>query len=117
MRMRSYDIPNHHSHSADLYSTYKLFFGALATDSRLHILNALRHKPRCVSDICEDTGYEQSLVSHNLKILEHHGMVFCEKKGKFRYYKLNEKTITPLLKLIDEHMRKYCCKILEMERG
>ncbi len=95
---------------------YKLFFGALATDTRWHLLNCLRRKPQNVSEICSDTGYEQSLVSHNLKILQHHGMVFMEKKGKYRYYHLNQKTITPLLKLIDAHMKEYCCKILSGER-
>ena len=102
--------------SKPLHQAYKLFFGALATDSRLHILNILREKPKNVSQICKETGYEQSLVSHNLTILEYHGMVFREQKGKYRYYKLNEQTITPLLKLIDAHMKKYCCKILEGKR-
>ena len=107
MKMNSYNR---------LYGAYKLFFGALAAESRLHLLNAMRAGAKNVSELCRTTRYEQSLVSHNLKILEHHGMVFLEKKGKFRYYKLNEKTITPLLQLIDTHMKKYCCKILEGKR-
>ena len=98
------------------YGAYGLFFGALATDSRLHLLNTLRKGRKNVSELSQLTHCEQSLVSHNLKILEHHGMVFVEKKGKFHYYKLNEKTITPLLRLIDTHMKQYCCKILEGER-
>ena len=102
--------------SRKLYGAYKLFFGALATDSRLHILNALRTGPKNVSEIGEITNYEQSMISHNLKILEHHGMVFLERRGKFKYYQLNRKTIIPLLQLIDTHMKQYCCKILEGER-
>jgi len=97
-------------------AAYQLFFGALATDTRWRILNILQKVPKNVSEICSQTGYEQSLVSHNLKILEHHGMVFTKKKGKFRYYQLNQKTITPLLRLIDAHMKEYCCKILSGER-
>jgi len=69
-----------------------------------------------VSEICRATGFEQSMVSHNLKELEYHGMVFMQKKGKFRYYSVNEKTITPLLELIDAHMKEYCCQILEGKR-
>ena len=98
--------------SNQLYGAYKLFFGALAADSRLHILNALRTGPKNVSEIGEITNYEQSMISHNLKILEQHGMVFLKRNGKFKYYQLNRKTITPLLQLIDAHMKKYCCKIL-----
>ena len=53
------------------------------------------------------------MVSHNLKVLEYHGMVFMEKDGKFRYYSVNKKTIKPLLEFIDAHMEEYCCKLLE----
>ena len=83
---------------------YKLFFGTLANQSRLKILNALRTNTKNVSEICKDTGFEQSMVSHNLRMLEYHGMVFKEKKGKFRYFHLNKKTILPLLELIYEHI-------------
>ncbi|MBI2668650.1 winged helix-turn-helix transcriptional regulator [Candidatus Woesearchaeota archaeon] len=99
-----------------LPQAYKLFFNTLANDSRLKIINILRNKSKNVSEICKAAGFEQSLVSHNLKILEYHGMVFMEKKGKFRYYTVNKNTIQPLLELIDAHMKKYCCKILEGTR-
>ncbi len=106
---------NHHSRHS-LEQAYRLFFGTLANKSRLTIVNALRQKPLCVTDICKTTSFEQSMVSHNLKELEYHGMVFMEKRGKFRYYSVNEQTIKPLLELIDKHMRQYCCKILEGTR-
>ena len=93
--------------------TYKFFFGALANPNRLQIINALRAGTKNVSQICTITGFEQTMVSHNLKVLEHHGMVFKEKEGKYRYYTLNDKTIKPLMKFIDSHMKEYCCKILE----
>lgn len=95
---------------------YRLFFGTLANDGRLQIINLLRQGKKNVSEICQKTGFEQSLVSHNLRMLEYHGMVFMVKKGKYRYYSVNEKTIKPLLELIDAHMKKYCCKILAGER-
>ncbi len=92
--------------------TYKFFFGALANPNRLQIINVLREGKKNVTEICEATGFEQTMVSHNLKILEHHGMVFKEKEGKYRYYTVNRKTIKPLLEFIDAHMEEYCCKIL-----
>jgi len=61
--------------------TYKFFFGALANPNRLQIINILRQGKKNVSEICDSTGFEQTMVSHNLKVLEHHGMVFMEKKG------------------------------------
>ncbi len=95
---------------------YQLFFGTLANETRLTLINVLREKPLNVTEICENTGFEQSLVSHNLKMLEYHGMVFKKQQGKFRYYSVNEKTIKPLLGLIDAHMEEYCCKIAAGKR-
>lgn len=106
MKMKSYKMQK----------AYGLFFGALANGSRLQIINTLRDKAKNVTEISKSTGFEQSMVSHNLKNLEYHGMVSSEKRGKFRYYSLNKTTIRPLLELIDKHMKKYCCKIAEGKR-
>ncbi len=100
----------------DISDAYGLFFSTMANDSRLKILNILRKGTKNVTEICHSTGFEQSMVSHNLKLLEYHGMVFMEKRGKYRYYQLNQKTIAPLIDLIDAHMKAYCCKILRGER-
>ncbi len=102
--------------SSEKLSAYSLFFGTLANECRLLITNALRDGEKNVSQICKTTGFEQSRVSHNLKELEYHGMVFRQRKGKFQYYSLNMKTIKPLLDLIDAHMKQYCCKIVRGER-
>jgi DNA-binding transcriptional ArsR family regulator len=95
---------------------YGLFFSTLANENRLKILNVLRTKRLNVTEIVKATEFEQTLVSHHLKTLEHHGMVFVEKQGKYKYYTLNKNTIRPLLVLIDTHMKQYCCKILEGKR-
>jgi len=92
--------------------TYQFFFGALANPNRLQIINILRQGKKNVGEICQTTGFEQTMVSHNLRVLEQHGMVFMEKDGKFRYYAVNKKTIKPLLEFIDAHMEEYCCKLL-----
>jgi len=97
--------------------TYQFFFGALANPNRLQIINVLRQGRKNVGQICQATDFEQTMVSHNLKVLEHHGMVFREKEGKFRYYIVNKKTIRPLLEFIDAHMEEYCCKLLEEKHG
>ena len=95
--------------------TYQFFFGALANPHRLRIINVLREGKKNVGDICQSTGFEQTMVSHNLKVLEYHGMVFMEKQGKYRVYSVNKKTIKPLVEFIDKHMEEYCCKILRRE--
>ncbi|MBI4151954.1 winged helix-turn-helix transcriptional regulator [Candidatus Woesearchaeota archaeon] len=88
----------------------------MANPNRLNIINVLRQGEKNVSEICTATGFEQTMVSHNLKVLEHHGMVFMKKEGKYRIYRVNHKTIKPLLEFIDEHMSEYCCKILESQK-
>ncbi len=95
---------------------YRLFFSTLGNQSRLEILNALRNGKKNVTEICAAAKLEQSLVSHHLKELEYHGMIFREKNGKFSYFQLNKKTIQPLLQLIEDHMGEYCCKIARGER-
>lgn len=98
------------------FKAYKMFLQTLAADARLKIIQVLEKKSLCANEIVTKTGYEQTLISHHLKVLEHHGMVFVEKRGKFKYYTLNQQTIQPLLGLIDAHTKQYCCKIVEGTR-
>ena len=84
------------------------FFNTLANRTRLNILYALRKGEQSVNDIVKKTGYEQSLVSHNLKLLRQCEFVAMRVQGKQRIYKLNEETIEPLFKLVDKHRHSFC---------
>lgn len=95
---------------------YGVFFGTLSNENRLGILNVLRKDKLNVSEICEKTKLSQTLVSHNLKRLLHCGFVKKEIEGKYRYYTLNKNTISPLLEIIDKHMKEYCIKIVRGKR-
>ncbi len=92
---------------------YKLFFGTLANKNRLKIINLLRKGSKCVNEITKELNFNQTTVSHNLKILQKCGFVFVEKKGKHRYYSLNKKTIKPLMEMIDKHMHQFCEKLVK----
>ena len=65
-----------------------------------------------VGEIEEKLKIEQSTVSHNLRRLKSCGFVEINVKGKYRYYNINEKTIKPLMNLIDIHMKKNCLMII-----
>jgi len=111
-----------HSHiskvkEGDLYRAYKLFFNTFASEQRLKILNLLRKREMNVSEIQKATGFEQSVVSHNLKRLKSCGFITQEPKGKYRYYTLNENTIKPMLTLIDGHMKEHCLLIVRGFKG
>ena len=109
-----------HEHSGisekEIYGAYKLFFGTLVSESRLKIINLLRKGRKNVSELMEETRLNQTAVSHDLSRLKRCGFVISENEGKFRYYRLNEKTIKPLMDLIDKHMSEFCIHILRTER-
>ncbi len=96
----------------EIYGAYKIFFGTLVSESRLKIINLLRKRKMNVSEIMRELNMDQTLVSHDLARLKLCGFVNVEIDGKFRYYKITEETIRPLMSLIDEHMSEYCIHIL-----
>lgn len=112
----------HHAHHAgfgeeEVYDAYKIFFGTLVSESRLRIINLLRKGRKNVSEIIDILRIEQSAVSHDLARLKQCGFVSVEGEGKFRYYRLNEETIKPLMSMIDRHMAAYCVHILRKLKG
>jgi DNA-binding transcriptional ArsR family regulator len=91
-----------------LSETCYVFFKVLANPTRLAILEALREKPRSVTEVAESLKQEQSMISHNLEPLEKCGFVFSERKQKQRIYSLNKETVEPLFELFVYHSQKYC---------
>lgn len=90
-------------------TSYETFFATLSGNSRLDILKYLqKNGSQSVTEISNGTGIEQSAVSHNLNKLLTCQFVHIEARGKHRYYTLNEETIVPLLRLIDQHVAKFC---------
>ena len=88
-------------------SSYKLFFKAIANDTRFSIIQLLRKGPKSVKEICRALGFEQSRVSHNLKCLVDCGFVNCRQNGKSKIYYLDEKYILPLLENVEKHIKRY----------
>lgn len=111
---------NHHNNNIseeELYGAYKIFFGTLVSQSRLKIINLLMEGKKNVGEIVKELKSDQSLVSHDLARLKKCGFVNIEIRGKYRYYKINEDTIKPLMKLIDRHMAGNCVHILRKENN
>lgn len=90
---------------------YKIIFHTLASKTRLEIIQALRKRPKNVTELTKELPYKQSTISHNLKQLVTCQFVHVQRKGLYRYYSLNEDTIVPLLKVIDKHVKKYCSQV------
>ena len=94
--------------------TYHIFFSKLANKLKMDILTSLQEKDKSVQELSKDLDVEQSKLSHALKTLRCCNIVLVEKKGKKRIYSVNKKTISPILKLIDEHEK--CCKCCEFRK-
>ncbi|HLC78364.1 MAG TPA: metalloregulator ArsR/SmtB family transcription factor, partial [Candidatus Nanoarchaeia archaeon] len=103
-------------HEDEIYDAYKIFFGTLVSESRLKIISLLRTGGKNVSEIMKELEMDQTAVSHDLARLRQCGFVNTIREGKFIYYSLNDKTINPIMKLIDEHMSQYCIHIMHNAR-
>jgi len=90
-----------------IYNSYKLFFKGFSNKTRFKIIELLRKGPKHVSDICEELGFEQSRVSHNLKCLVDCGFVNANWNGKNKVYSLDGHYIIPILNNIDSHIKHY----------
>ncbi|MGA8223962.1 MAG: metalloregulator ArsR/SmtB family transcription factor [Candidatus Acidiferrales bacterium] len=74
---------------------YARWFQALADPTRIRILNLLaaNREAVCVCDIVERFAVGQPTISHHLKILRKARFVFSERRGTFKYYRVNRKCL------------------------
>lgn len=81
---------------------------ALSEEIRIRILLLLQGQEACVCDLMEVFKMAQSKLSHHLIILRDAGFLLDEKRGKWNYYSLNVKALTPLnrslLNSIDQNL-------------
>jgi len=82
-----------------LYKQIAAFFKSLADENRLRIISNLADAPKSVSQVVEETGLSQPLVSHHLKELKNNLIVKTERKRSFVFYELNEPTLIELIKI------------------
>lgn len=89
-------------------STYHIFFRNLANPLRMDILSKLRENSCSVTKLSKTLNIEQSKLSHALVSLRKCSIVNFQQDGKQRIYSLNEKTILPILKILDNHVKMSC---------
>ena len=61
-----------------------------------------------VSGLATLLHQEQSMISHNLKLLEKCHFISSEKRGKEKYVSFNLDIVDPLFELVENHYYKYC---------
>jgi ArsR family transcriptional regulator len=73
---------------------------ALAEPTRLAIVQQLASDGEvCACDFTDCCGVSQPTVSHHLKVLREAGVVTCERRGTWIYYRLDPKTAARIAKL------------------
>jgi DNA-binding transcriptional ArsR family regulator len=95
---------------------YSLLFQAFTSPSRMQILQALSDRDELnVTQIGEETGLEQTSVSHNLRCLAFCGLVDAKREGKSKVYSLNKATVLPMLDIARDHVRKHASNLLSCD--
>ena len=61
---------------------------------------------KCVSDIVNELGLSQSLISHQLKVLKNHHLLGYKKEGTTVYYYLIDRHVRLLVELALEHINE-----------
>lgn len=79
-------------------------FRLMGDQNRLRIILACAAGPICVSDIAEELGIAQSLVSHHLRLLKAARLVRPDRKGKQIYYTVADDHISCVIADMVEHV-------------
>lgn len=78
---------------------------AIANPLRINILRLLYvNGEMSVSDLLDELQTEQSLVSHNLRLMKDRGVLLTRKLGKNCYYSLKHKKLYQVIECVSE-----CC--------
>jgi DNA-binding transcriptional ArsR family regulator len=72
--------------------------------TRLKIMYAIMKEEKSVSEIVEEVGASQSLVSHQLSVLKNADLVSTRKDGTKVFYRLADEHVDMLLKIVYEHV-------------
>jgi DNA-binding transcriptional ArsR family regulator len=84
------------------------FFTVLGNPTRLAALETLMNGPKSVTEISEALKQEQSMISHNLRSLIDCSFVKVKREGKRRIYSVNQETLIPLFKVVENHAVQFC---------
>lgn len=89
-----------------------LVFKALADNRRREILDLLKDDARTTGDICKQLEpLDRCTVMQHLGVLEKAGLVFTQKKGRYKWNYLNA---VPIREIYDRWINKYASSSVEM---
>ena len=69
-------------------------FKILSVNTRVRMLDILKHRFLCVDALARELGITPAAVSQHLRILRDADIVIAEKRGYYVHYRINEKTLS-----------------------
>ncbi|MHC4638380.1 MAG: ArsR/SmtB family transcription factor [Planctomycetota bacterium] len=80
-------------------------FKVLSVDARVRIVQLLKRRSLCVTEITSQLGITQAATSQHLRVLKDAGLVKFQKQGFHVYYHLNKQNLARLDKATGELLR------------
>ena len=87
---------------------YFMFFSALASRTRLAIIDVLIGGPKSLSEVSRALDQKENVVLENLRRLADRALILAEGAGKDKMYSLNKEIVEPLSEILEFHVSKYC---------
>ncbi len=92
--------------------SHDLVFKALADSRRRRLLDLLKDAPKTTSDLCDSFAeLDRCAVMQHLGVLEKAGLIFVQKKGKFRWNYLD---VAPIREIYDRWINQYASPNVEL---
>lgn len=89
-----------------------LVYRALADSRRRDILDLLRDEPKTTGDLCSHfVKLDRCTVMQHLGVLERAGLIFVQKKGRFRWNYLD---VAPIREIYDRWINQYASPSVEL---
>jgi ArsR family transcriptional regulator, lead/cadmium/zinc/bismuth-responsive transcriptional repressor len=87
--------------------------GFLADPNRLRLLSILVAEERCVGDLAELLGMNESAVSHQLRTLRALRLVTARKQGRHVFYRLHDHHVLGLYQAVVENLVEHLAEDLD----
>jgi len=80
-------------------------FKVLSVEARVHIVQLLKRRSLCVTELTAPLGITQAAASQHLRVLKDAGIVGWQKRGFHVYYHLDKRNMARLSKAINGLLR------------
>jgi ArsR family transcriptional regulator len=77
-------------------------FKILSSEARVIIIQSLKRRGMCVTELTSQLGISQEATSQHLRILKNAGIVKSQKRGFHVYYDFNKENMAKLHKVVSD---------------